>query len=61
MRMSNMRISKVVRDELETIFQYMMIDRPTASYDAQLKLAKLLGYAMTEDGEKVSIEEWNKP
>lgn len=56
-----MRISKTVREELETIFQYMMIDRPTASYDAQLKLAKLLGYAITEAGEKVSIEEWNRP
>jgi hypothetical protein len=55
------RISKTVREELETIFQYMMIDRPTASYDAQLKLAKLLGYAITEAGEKVSIEEWNRP
>ena len=56
-----MRISKTVREELESIFTHMMVDRPMASYDAQLKLAKLLGYAMTEDGEKVSIEEWNKP
>ena len=55
------RMSGLLREDLESVFEHMVSDRPYQSPDAERQLIDILGYAVTADGERVSREQWFSP